>query len=310
MVNRRPERPLEEAVAYAKKGWPVFPCHSPVGAGCSCRSPDCGSPGKHPRVQGGCRSATADVEQVQRWWKRWPSANVGIATGRASGLVVVDIDPDHGGTDSMRRLVGEHGSVPRGPVVGTGSGGWHLYFRHPVEEVRNSAGLLGPGVDVRGEGGYVIGPPSRHASGGVYRWRTPVPALPEMPDWLVDAVARRPLRELSPHGAEPGRIDRDLSAWARTALLGEANRVRTAPMGQRNHTLNRAAFSLGQIVGTGVLAEDTVERVLSESAVAAGLGDRESIRTIRSGLSAGRQHPRRPVERDLSALGPVEYRRP
>ena len=143
------------------------------------------------------------------------------------------------------------------------------------------------------------------ASGGAYRWRTPVPALPEMPDWLIDALARRPSRELPPHRAEPGRIDRDLSAWARTALLGEAHRVRTAPMGQRNHTLNRAAFSLGQIVGTGVLAEDTVERVLSESAVAAGLGDSESIRTIRSGLSAGRQRPRGPAERhkNVSAAG-------
>jgi hypothetical protein len=245
-------------------------------------------------VQGGFKTATTDLATVQRWWRQWPAANIGIATGDASGLVVVDVDPDHGGVDTIRSLIGRNGPLPRGPVVRTGSGGWHLYFRHPGHDVRNSAGLLGAGLDVRADGGYIIGPPSRHATGGAYRWREPVPGLPDLPDWLLTALERPQAEPRTDRFDGPVRLDRTLSAWARAALHGEAERVRTAPQGQRNHTLNRAAFSLGQIVESGILDASTVEHTLMHSALTSGLGEREAALTIRSGLTAGRERPRTP----------------
>ena len=170
-----------------------------------------------------------------------------------------------------------HDAVPRrrtrilkGLRVRTGSGGWHLYFAHPGGQIRNSAGTaLGPGFDVRGDGGYVIAPPSRHVSGGTYQWNGDG-ALLDLPDDLLQRI-RPPARRhdpvpgegrSNPRWSEPVRIDRALSAWAAKALDDEGSQVRTAPSGGRNHRLNRAAFSLGQIVGAGLL-EPTPSRTNS-----------------------------------------------
>jgi hypothetical protein len=194
----------------------------------------------------------------------------------------------------MRKLIHAHAPLPRGAVVRTGAGGWHLFFTHPGESVRNSAGTrLGPGIDIRGDGGYVIAPPSRHESGHSYRWDVPPDRLPELPGWLSDLL-RTPERPVTPSPAQPLRIDRALSNWARAALDGEAARVRGAPVGTRNHTLNRAAFRLGQVVGAGALESDHVEQVLTNAAVAVGLTARETAMTIASGLRAGLEHPRGP----------------
>lgn len=292
-------RPGEVALEYAARGWSVFPCHSVHDAACSCRQPDCGSPGKHPRVGTGLKAATTDAETIGRWWRRWPSANVAVRTGAASGLVVLDVDPAHGGARSLDALVRRHGPLPAGPVVRTGSGGLHFFFAHPGHAVRNSAGLLGPGLDVRGDGGYVIAPPSRHRSGREYLWQAPPGVLPELPDWFAEAP--RPVERPRPDEREPVRIDTAISAWARAALDDEAHRVRGAPEGTRNATLNRAAFCLGQIVGAGMLDAVAVEGVLVASGAAAGLGERESTLTVRSGLRAGMAHPRAPSR----ATGPA-----
>jgi hypothetical protein len=278
----------------------VFPCHSVGARGCSCCQSECSSPGKHPRIARGLHAATTDSRQVTQWWRRWPSANIAVRTGAESGLVVIDIDPQHGGAATMRALVRDHTPPPRGPIVRTGSGGWHLLFAHPGEPVRNSAGTrLGPGVDVRGDGGYAIVPPSRHASGKSYRWNVRAEELPQLPGWMRDLL-RAPERSRSSERRDPIRIDAALSAWARVALDGEADRVRRAPNGSRNSTLNRAAFSLGQIVGAGVLDASTVEHVLADSATASGLSEREAFQTIRSGLRAGVDHPRGPRTRSLT----------
>ncbi len=264
------------ALDYASRGWPVLPCHSVGPNGCSCGQLDCSSPGKHPCTARGLHAASTNRAQIMAWWRRWPSANVAVRTGTESGLVVIDIDPPHGGT-TMRARIGDHGPLPRGPVVRTGSGGWHLLFAHPGERVPNSTGtLLGPGVDVRGDGGYVIAPPSRHANGSTYRWDVVADDLPRLPDWMLNLL-RTPQRSRPSDVRDPVRIDAATSAWARVALDREADRVRSAPNGSRNSTLNRAAFSLGQIVGSGVLDASTVERVLAESATASGLGTREAF---------------------------------
>jgi hypothetical protein len=285
---------LATGLRLARSGWQVLPCHSPVQDGCSCTQPDCSSPGKHPRTRQGLHDASSDPAVVCSWWQRWPGANLGVRTGAVSGLVVVDVDPAHSGLETMRRLSDE-APIPKGLRVRTGSGGWHLYFAHPGGQVRNSAGTaLGPGVDVRGDGGYVIAPPSRHVSGENYRWSGSWD-LPDLPDHLMERI-RRPERPIRP-ASEPVRIDRALSAWAARALHDEAHQVRTAASGGRNHRLNRAAFSLGQIVATGVLDVETVTDQLHHAALAAGLGAREATLTIQSGLRAGMQRPRVPVDR-------------
>src|SRR5207237_430804 len=133
-------RPIDAAVVYARRGWAVFPCHHPVRGACSCAAGDCSSPGKHPRVAGGFHAATRDEAQVRAWWARWPRSNVAIRTGAASGLVVIDVDPRHGGDASLERVTDEYGALPPGRTIRTGSGGRHLYFLHPGMTVRNDAG--------------------------------------------------------------------------------------------------------------------------------------------------------------------------
>jgi hypothetical protein len=236
---------------------------------------------------------------VSTWWRRWPRANVGICTGASSGLVVLDVDPDHGGVESLRSLVAEHGRLPSGLRARTGSGGWHLYFAHPGVPVRNSAGRLGPGLDVRGDGGYVIGPPSNHRSGRTYSFVDAAASIPPLPPWLAREVTRQPAR---PVAGEPINLGEVVDAWVRAAVLDEAARVRDAPEGRRNATLNRAAFNLGQIAATGIVDADTVQMVLTDSALGAGLGPREINATIQSGMQAGLRRPRGPRRRETPSV--------
>jgi hypothetical protein len=295
MMSAQPpgRRPVDAALVYAERGWHVFPCHSikPRG-GCTCGSDGCTSPGKHPRTERGLYAASTDPARVAAWWRRCPNANVGIRTGAVSGLAVIDIDPLHGGLISFEQLVNEWGQFPLGRVVRTGSRGFHIYFRHPGSEIRNSVNRLGPGIDIRGDGGYVIAPPSIHATGDRYVWASTGPDIPDVPEWMLHRIRAPEPQRARP--TEPIRIDESLRAWAHAALEREATEVALAPVGTRNHTLNRAAFSLGQIAGTGLMQPETVERVLTASALAAGLTEKEAQATIASGLRAGQRLPRGP----------------
>jgi hypothetical protein len=256
-------------------------------------------------VTGGLRAATTDRLTIAAWWDRWPAANVAIRTGVPSGLVVIDVDPDHGGAASLDALVASHGPLPDGRRVRTGSGGHHYYLAHPGTSVRNDTGTrLGTGVDIRGDGGYVIAPPSRHASGATYTWEPGATTLPPVPAWMLEAL-RPPPRPDPPPLQAPG-ASTGLDAWARAALRDELALVRTAPQGRRNHTLNRSAFCLGQIVAGGGLHEPEVRAELLHAALAAGLGEREARRTIDSGLQAGCDIPRAPPPRRRPAgIDPV-----
>lgn len=291
---RDARRPSEAAVIYARRGWSVFPCHHPTPGrcGCSCGQLDCSSPAKHPRVKGGLNAATTDESQIRAWWNRWPRSNVAIRTGDVSGLVVVDVDPEHGGELSMHRAEQDHGPMPPARTIRTGSGGLHLYFRHPGVPIRNDAGrVVGPGVDIRGDGGYAIAPPSRHRTGGLYAVEARGGDLPELPDWIVDALQpqRRTSTAQMPTGAAA-------TAWGRAALEGELMRLDGAQDGFRNDTLNRVAFRLGQIVGAGCLEESDIEPLLIQHGIAIGLREREVVDTVRSGLQAGEGSPRGPTD--------------
>lgn len=291
----RPDPRLAAALDLARRGWPVLPCHSPRPSGCSCGRPACPSPGKHPRTRHGLHEASTVPAVVEGWWERWPGANVGIRTGAApdgAGVVVVDIDPAHGGEASLTALLAVHGPLPPTVLVRTGSGGRHVYFAHPGGRVANSAGTrLGPGLDVRGDGGYVVAPPSRHPSGRHYRWLAR-PVLAPLPDWLASLLAPEPApvrRPLPSARRAPG--------WAGAALGYEVDDVANATEGTRNAALNRAAFSLGQLVASAHLTLDEVEAALTAAGCAAGLGEAEVAATLASGLRAGLARPRHPARR-------------
>ena len=196
------------ALWYATQfGWRVFPLHTVDARGCSCKREECGAPGKHPRTQKGCLDATSDAEQVKRWWTQWPDANVGVATGR--GLVVVDIDPAAGGDDGFVECRKRLGALPDTVEALTGGGGRHIYLATPAGvEVRNSASTLARGVDVRGDGGYVVAAPSVHASGKAYAWEASsrpeeveVAAAPTA--WLEALTAKPKLRLVGIVEGEP-----------------------------------------------------------------------------------------------------------
>ena len=158
------------AIGYAEKGWKVLPLHTPGPDGtCSCMRFGCPDAGKHPRTEHGLLDATDNVEQVKTWWVWWPYANIGIATGSTSGIVVIDIDGDRGGLESWRDYQANHGKVET--LTSKTGAGLHLYFICPggvaLKSISNGIGV---GIDVKAEGGYVVAPPSIHRTGNMYLW--------------------------------------------------------------------------------------------------------------------------------------------
>jgi hypothetical protein len=163
---------IETAVAYAGRGLPVFPCN-----------------GKRPYTEHGFHDASTDPEAVLTWWQRWPAASIGIPTGETSGIDVLDVDVQHGGAGTLKTLEREHGKLPTTVQVLTPSGGYHYWFRH-VREFKTGAADLGPGLDTRGAGGYVIAPPSLGENGRAYKFMRPAEDLKpaEPPAWLFELL--------------------------------------------------------------------------------------------------------------------------
>src|SRR5262245_45925046 len=128
---------LDAALAYAGRGWQVFPCHFIDGGGCSCGGHDKCSPGKHPMTPNGLKDASSDPEQIRAWWSQWPRANVAIRTGPESGVWVLDLDGSEG-IAAFAELEAANGPVPATPAAATGGGGRHLFFALPTGcEIRN-----------------------------------------------------------------------------------------------------------------------------------------------------------------------------
>ena len=196
------------ALDYAARGWPVFPVHTPTANGCSCRQVDCNRIGKHPRIFNGRNGATTDPEIINKWWSAWPDANVGIATGTESGLIVLDVDEY--GENSLQEL-------PDTVEAITGSGGRHLLFRYPNDGKRYRTRVrFAEGLDSRADGGYIVAPPSLHQSGRHYEWEASsepgMVDLADAPEWFlqhirdepIDALATRP--EWNPEGELPEHV--------------------------------------------------------------------------------------------------------
>ncbi|MDP9357295.1 MAG: bifunctional DNA primase/polymerase [Chloroflexota bacterium] len=211
---------LAAALDYTAIGWSIFPCHTgdpTTPTGCDCRKATCGDPGKHPRTQNGLTSATTDEAQIRRWWGMWPTANVAVRTGAVSGIAVIDVDGP-AGWQAIHEEERRRGPLPPTVVAQTGGGGSHLVYAHPGRHVRTRQKVL-TGVDVRGDGGYILADPSRHASGRTYRWEAghsphdhPPAALP--PAW-VDLLCP-PQQERPQEGPRPSGsrrlTDADISA--------------------------------------------------------------------------------------------------
>lgn len=204
---------LDAAIEYATKyDWAVFPIKPEE---------------KRPLTPHGCKDAKKDVGAIRAWWTRWPDANIGIATGSISNLIVIDedIDEDKGydGIQSIRQWEQINGELPETCMAITGRGGSHLYYRYEGSDIGNRAGLL-EGVDVRGEGGYVIAPPSVHPNGTDYVWEI-------QPDEIAPAELDDTVKQLLSEGIEH--------------IQGSAFKVpESIPSGQRNDTLYRLACSL------------------------------------------------------------------
>jgi hypothetical protein len=226
------DSPLDFALSYAEAGWAVMPLWWAVEGVCACREgAACRRPAKHPRCSGGLASATTEPSIIREWWRRWPEANVGVATGsRSGGLWVLDVDGAQGGR-TLVELVATHGHIGWTLEVHTGGGGAHFYFDgSALPGVPTSAGRLGPGLDVRGEGGYVVAPPSIHASGYAYQWCNGRDVEPA-PPWLVALTVPSPANDAPELGAvepttarggagrvsdlEPADVERRAAAYLR-----------------------------------------------------------------------------------------------
>jgi Bifunctional DNA primase/polymerase, N-terminal len=287
-----PSRLLAAALRYGALGWPVVPKHTPdVSGGCLCARRPCSKPGKHPRTRHGLHDASTDPAQIRAWWDLWPAANVGIATGR---LVVLDVDgPD--GRDALAELERTHGPLPS-TLSATSGHGLHLYFDAGELRIRSSAGALSSGLDVRGHGGTITAPPSLHASGRRYKWRTRRrPAT--LPSWLADLLLE-PSSAASTRGVPlPALTDGDRRRrYFDAALRAELADIAAAQPGSRNDTLNRAGFRLAQLAAAGHVSLDELHDRLLDAALVVGLEEREALATIASALAAGQQRPR-PIRR-------------
>jgi hypothetical protein len=181
---------IEWAHWYAAHGHPVLPLHTPFRDGCSCRNPECQSIGKHPRIQGGLTNASTDSAQVAQWWQQWPLANIGLRTGIT--CFALDIDPRKGGDAELFALQQTHAPLPDTPRSKTGGGGEHVLFALPENVIIRNRTDFFPGIDMRGEGGYIVVPPSSHVSGHNYCWDADLDEMPlaQAPPWLLDLYTR------------------------------------------------------------------------------------------------------------------------
>lgn len=326
-MNAASDNPtLLAALDYATKGFPVFPC-SPKD--------------KTPLVDSGFKAASKDPEQIRNWWRQWPRAMVGVPTGPGTGFV---IDLDLGspavitGPEYLARFAEHAGPIPPTAIAETGSGGYHVWFAwDPHSPVRNGANVVpslhippaegaigrdgkkakGAQIDIRGEGGYVIVPPSVREDGGAYSWCPgPEDGIAAATERLLriarkeERTARAEALHVSPL-PPTGEIARryalaglDNEAVRRYALAGldkETRAVASAMAGSRNDALNTAAVKLFSLAGAGAISEGIVHAALEDAARQNGLIKDDGLASVRatiaSGATAGLAKPR-----DLSKI--------
>jgi len=266
--------PLDAALAYAERGYPVFPC-----------SPNSKVPFARTN---GCKDATTDELTIRRWWDSAPTANVAIATGSVSGLYVVDVDVVS--SEVMPLL-------PTTWTARTRGGGWH-YIYTSTEALPNTnkkaSNAVHADADTRGEGGYILVFPSV-IDGKQYAWVNDIDPEP-LPEWIADRVRPKPETRM----ATRQMFQMVSTSWAGKALEEECDKVANTGEGGRNEALNRASFKIGQIVAGGHLSASQAGQALDHAAAVCGLPERERRATIERSIKAGMASPRHPERRERS----------
>lgn len=277
------------AVDYVNLGWAVLPVYGIRNGHCACGRKNCTSPGKHPILINGVNGATKDAFNARIWWDPdpeigYPGANIGIATGAPSGFFVLDIDGPEG-EESLKALEEKHGPLPMTVQERTGGGGRHLLFKNPPNiDVRPKVRLL-PGLDVRGNGSYIVVAPSKHISGSKYEWIVDPfhHEIAEAPEWLIHFVItgndEEPISGQGSNYTFTGNKHTD-EEWALMATsLFE---------GQRNTTLYTYAYHL---LGHGIGPKEMIAILgaLNQTYGTPPLDNKELATLIKSALKT---HPR------------------
>jgi hypothetical protein len=283
---------LESALSIAAAGCPVFPCGAD----------------KAPVCAGGLKAATTDPTRIKSLFSISKTAMIGMRMGKPSGLIAIDIDPRHGGDEWF---AAHRSDLPETRMHATMSGGLHLLFKSPAIEIRNSASRIAPGVDVRGEGGYIIVPPSPG-----YSIENPEAEVADLPTWL-EALCR-PAQVLAPSTPAPrpartAAVQGDGTAYGRAALGRECDAIRCAPDGAKHATINLAGYSIGGLVTAGELVDVEAFPALSgalETLRPRCADYRAAEKTLRRAYEEGKGRPRdipaMPVQAalDLSNIAP------
>ena len=270
---------LEYALQYARRGWPVFPCNPAT---------------KAPLTEHGLKDATIDADAIRGWWGQFPDAMIAVTTGAKSGFWALDLDLDaEKGRDGIAALAAL-GTLPETITQTTPRGGVHSFFKwDSARPVKNSVSKVGPGIDIRGAGGYVIMAGSLRADGRAYQWRNQPDRfdLADAPPWLYEAIGRAQPEPDSRSNDETLNAPSGPDGSAAQILERACQRVASTTSGKRNDALNRAGFALGRLIGQGSLQRGAVEDALLEAALACGLvdddGEHGAKATIASGLGAG-----------------------
>lgn len=267
-MREQQQNALNDALRLAHYGRPAFPCRLCRDACLKCNI--C----KTPATPHGFKDATGEPEELRKLWQLYPGQLVGVPTGAASGLFVIDVDC--GRHQSAKDWL-ESADLPLTRWHATASGGWHLLFKHR-DQLRNSAGRLAPGVDTRGEGGYIIWWPFHLGLGGHkldYQ-------LAEVPEWAYEKLVERPRAPI---------VHRPLSSISAPSvrLHGLLSFLAGAHQGERNVALFWCANRVREMATWGELSESQFHGAcgdLAQSAVSLGLPRREAERTIASAMRA------------------------
>ncbi len=281
---------LTAALEAAGRGWPVFvlgrskrpvancdPCRQATETGSEHDPASCGHLTCH-----GFYAATTDPARIAAIVAAVPQGQLAVRTGAVSALVVVDVDPAHGGDSSLSDLMTER-LVPRTLHVHTGSGGLHLYYRHPGQHVASRPMPNRAGIDIKADGGYVVLPPStHHRTHRPYQWGTTAHHLVEMPPALVTACQPPPAAIIPPAGPTPTRLGGGISHPSKL-LTAHLDAVRRAPKGKRRNTLYGAARGVARLVAAGAIDHTEAVAALTDVGHRAQQSDRE----IRAAITGG-----------------------
>jgi hypothetical protein len=270
-----PPNPVADAAVAL--GLPVFPCGA----------------NKQPLTGHGFKDASTDEATIRAMFAQSGAVLIGVPTGRASGWAVIDVDVKDGAR-GQEWLDANSDRLPSTRTHATRSGGWHLIFRMPDAELRNSASRIAPGVDVRAEGGYVIVPPSEG-----YHLVPEGPEPQDMPAWLLTVAMPPVVATSKPHA--PRITDHGGTPYGLAALDRECGAIRRAPDGAKHDTLNKAAYSIGGLVAAGELQESAAFAALSSALadIRSSCRDfRAAEKTLRNSFDDGKGKPRAVPERE------------